>query len=48
MLHPIMDRAAIIELSIGIGAIVLGILLALYIRKVKERLKKFVLRNHEN
>jgi hypothetical protein len=43
-----MDQLWIIELSIGVGAIAVGTFLAVYIKKMKDKLKKSVLRNHED
>ena len=39
-----MDQSQIIELGVGAGIIAVGAFLLAYIRKAKNKLKKFVLR----
>lgn len=39
-----MDKLQIIELSTGLGIIAIGAFLLAYIKKIKNRLKRFVLR----
>ena len=43
-----MDKAQIIEFGAGISVIVAGALLLVYVRKVKDKLRKFILRNGQN
>lgn len=42
-----MDKAQIIELGVGTTIIAFGAFLAAYIKKTKNRLKKFVLRRNQ-
>ena len=43
-----MDRAKLIELGVGTGIVVCGIFLFGYIRKIKSKLRKFILRSGGN
>ena len=42
-----MDQAQIIELGVGASIIAAGVFLWAYVRKVKNKLKKFVLRGRQ-
>ena len=43
-----MEGVKIVELSTGISVIVAGTFLLAYIRNVKDKLRKFILRHNQN
>lgn len=43
-----MVREWVVEFSTGVGIIVIGAFILFYIRKVKDKLKRFILRHEQN